>query len=174
MLFNLDAKEALYHYPAHHVTTKHFGFGKYTLTHHLTAASHHQCTCNNETRGNRQRDTFIIISLFLLLSGDVHQCPGPISGGTVGGVKGGNTASFQPRHPRRTCWSSGGLRRFSCRLLRRVWQPAAADLSGWSRANRPACRVPGFLLSFHCEEVAVGMAADSQWVCTWGWEACAS
>ncbi len=81
---------------------------------------------------------------------------------------------FQPRHPRRICWSSGGLRRFSCRLLRRVRQPAAADLSGWSRANRPACRVPGFLLSFHCEEVAVGMAADSQRVCTWGWEACAS
>ncbi|KAI4805087.1 hypothetical protein KUCAC02_009720 [Chaenocephalus aceratus] len=60
---------------------KHFGYGKHALmqTFVLTAGQHqqHNLKRNNEVRDKRQGNCCIIITLYLLLSGDVHQCPGP-------------------------------------------------------------------------------------------------
>ena len=65
----------------HHETTvvKHFGYGKHILLQAFvnTATVRDQHKQSYAVRGIRQSDSLIIITLYLLLSGDVHPCPGP-------------------------------------------------------------------------------------------------
>lgn len=62
------------------MSVKHFGYGKHILmqTFVNTAVGRDQHKRNNAVRGKHQSDSGIIIILYLLLSGDVHPCPGPI------------------------------------------------------------------------------------------------
>ncbi len=74
----LNGKEAPCSLPVHQDTVKHFGYGKHALMEVLVfTAVQHQHKHGSEVRGKCQRDNVIIITLYLLLSRDIHQCPGP-------------------------------------------------------------------------------------------------
>ena len=69
----------------HHETAvvKPFGYGDHILLQALvnTATVRDQHKQSYAVRGKCQSDSLIIITLYLLLSGDVHPCPGPTSQG---------------------------------------------------------------------------------------------
>lgn len=61
---------------ANQVAGKHFGFGQNALLNTFTHPSQYR-ERHSKTKADRQRSSCILITLCLLLSGDVHQCLGP-------------------------------------------------------------------------------------------------
>ena len=66
---------------------KHFGFGRWVLYDTLlspTISNRNKVKvrigCTSVVNNNTSRSESVIIAMCLLLSGDIHQCPGPVHG----------------------------------------------------------------------------------------------
>ncbi len=90
-----------------------------------TAGKHHQRS--GVTWGKHQQDNLIIITLYLLLSGDVHQCPGPSTGNAL--------------RRRETSRRAASATNVSLAAERRLHLPPAATSGAESVAN--VCPVAG-------------------------------
>lgn len=78
---------------------KHFGYGKYVLFATFCPCRYFHTSKYGKTTVKRQSCAALVIAICLLLSGDIHQCPGPVH--TNMAVDENTGALCQPANPRR-------------------------------------------------------------------------